>query len=54
MPYVQFKNTVTDIEQCYETLQVKGLGELSESERNYAERLINTCIDIAEQFGDQI
>ncbi len=44
MSYCRFENTVGDLEDCYEAL-LEG-EELSDSEKRYAERLLDVCQDI--------
>lgn len=46
MSYCMFINTYHDLNDCYHELQDKELDELSESEREYAEKLVNLCAKI--------
>jgi hypothetical protein len=46
LSYCQFENTYFDLLDCYNSLQDKELDELSESEKEYAEKLINLCAKI--------
>jgi hypothetical protein len=49
MGYCRFENTVQDLEDCQEHMEDTGL---SSTEITYRRRLIELCIDIANDFGD--
>ena len=50
MKYFRFENTSRDLQECYDALLEKDLDELSESEKQYAKKLIKMCKDIADDF----
>jgi len=50
MKYFRFENTYRDLQGCYDALVEKDLDELSESEKQYAKKLIKMCKDIADDF----
>jgi len=50
MAHCRFENTYQDLSDCAESLQEKDLSELSESEQDYARRLIELCKEIAEEY----
>lgn len=52
MSYCRFQNTYGDLQDCYEALQDKSLDELSETEKEYAKKLIKLCRTIADDFLD--
>lgn len=54
MTYIRFENTYNDLTDCYETLCDKDIDELSDSEREYAIRLIRICRNISDDFIDEI
>ncbi len=59
MSYCMFENTFQDLEECYEALVKAGsVSELEEIvnryELPYVEKLLSLCMDIAEEFGDEI
>lgn len=49
MSYCRFQNTLQDLRDCYEHLQDS---DLSDDEDRARRRLINLCIDIADEVGD--
>ena len=53
MSYVRFENTFNDLLDCYDHLQ-DDTSELSETEFDAREGLINLCIDIALEFGSEV
>lgn len=46
MSYCRFHNTCSDLEDCYDHINDKGL---SESEKKYRERLIEVCQNIVDE-----
>ena len=50
MSYIRFENTYRDLQDCYEALGEKSLDELSETEKQYAIKLIKMCREIADEF----
>ncbi len=52
MDHCRFENTFNDLQDCYEVLAAKNLNELSESEKEYAIRLIKLCQDFSDDFID--
>jgi len=53
MSYCRFQNTVGDLEDCYDHIDLNE-NDLSPDETNARERLIEICVDIALEYGDQI
>lgn len=51
MTYCRFENTYTDLKDCYEALGEIDMSELSESEREYADKLIKLCSDVHNDFS---
>jgi len=56
MSYCRFENTYKALRECTNTLTngVASLEELSQKEREYAERLIWLCSEIAKEFEDDV
>jgi len=54
MSYCRFENTYSDLKDCYNALTEKSLDELSESEMEYAKRLINLCRNIVDDFESEM
>jgi len=59
MSYCIFENTYIDLEECYTKLQeeesVKSLIEKSNQyEKPYIKKLIEMCIDIADEFSEEL
>jgi hypothetical protein len=54
MHYCRFQNTLGDLEECKEALDMEGMTSLSEAEQQAAEILISTCIDIAVDYAGLI
>lgn len=52
MSYCRFENTFKDLKDCYNALANDDIDSLSETEREYAEKLINLCEEISLDFGD--
>ena len=48
MSYCRFENTYNDLQDCAEALA--DMGELSESETEYKNKLLDLCKEIAENF----
>jgi hypothetical protein len=53
MSYCRFRNTLGDLEDCYESLDDlrNGCGQLSDDELCAAKRLLGLCVKIADEFG---
>lgn len=53
MSYCRFENTYPDLADCAAALhEVDGdLSSLSDTEQKHAERLIQLCCEVAENFG---
>ena len=47
MSYCRFENTYRDLVDCYSALEDRD--SLSDSEKRYAEKLINVCQDIVDE-----
>ena len=54
MPYCRFENTVNDLNDCYIALGEKRFDELSDTEKEYALRLVRMCKNIADDFMDEV
>jgi len=55
MSYCQFENTLEDLKQCLETLDIdEDLENLSDSERKHAKKLIGVCGEIWGDFNHLI
>jgi hypothetical protein len=54
MSYCRFENTLAALRECDEAMaeSVNPLGELSESERKAAKRLLKLCREMADNYGD--
>ena len=48
MSYCRFENTYNDLKDCEEALAY--IGEISESETKYKNKLIDLCKEISENF----
>ena len=55
MSYCRFQNTLSDLEDCFYTLDDIGgnLEELSKQEKVAAQELISTCLRIVEAYGGE-
>ena len=53
MSYCRFQNTVGDLEDCYDHIDLNE-NDLSQDEEDARKRLIKICVDIALEYGDQI
>ena len=52
LPYVRFRNTLRNLTDCYDKMNaVEGL---SDNEFMARRQLINLCVDIAVEYGDEI
>jgi hypothetical protein len=51
MSYCRFSNTVGDLRDCYENMDV---GDLSEEETRARKRLIKLCGQIFDDYGDEL
>lgn len=50
MSYVRFENTFGDLQDCFENLDAE---DLSGSEKDYRQRLIELCVQISEWAEEQ-
>ena len=55
MSYCRFENTLLDLRDCRDALiSIDGdLDQLSDTEKRAAQRLIDVCRDIANDFGER-
>jgi len=53
MSYCRFENTVSDLRDCFENFDLHNQ-DLSESELNAREEMIDICVDIALDYGMEI
>ena len=55
MSYCRFENTLSDLNDCADALDdIDGdLSNLSDTEREAAERLIRLCKQIADSYGEE-
>ena len=51
MSYCRFENTLKDLDDCYENMDSK---DLSETETLYRDHMIQMCVNIAEEYGDEL
>jgi hypothetical protein len=51
MGYVMFENTLGDLQECYDAL-LEGK-KLSDEEKKARKKLVELCVTIAEEFGDE-
>ncbi len=58
MKHCMFENTYNDLQDCYERLGESGVQYLEENanqyEKKYIKKLVQLCIDISEEFGDEL
>jgi len=54
MSYCRFNNTLADLRDCYENMDVEGGDELSAAEEKCREKMIKLCRDIVDDFGYEI
>lgn len=54
MSYCRFQNTLQDLRDCQQALQMDGMGDLSKEELSAAKSLIGICSGIAEEFGEEL
>ena len=54
MSYCRFRNTLGDLEDCYDTMMNGEDGDLNESEERARKQLIEMCLDIATEYGSEI
>lgn len=54
MSYCRFRNTLADLQDCYDALNENGIDELSDEEKRAAIKLINICCDIKEEFEQEL
>jgi hypothetical protein len=52
MSYCRFENTLNDLKDCFN--HIDNVDNLSESEKRARERLIRICLDIANDYGDEV
>ena len=50
MSYCRFENTYRDLRDCLNDMNSTDFLELSETEQNYRNKLVEMCKEIAEQF----
>ena len=50
MSYCRFRNTLSDLRDCYDAID----DDCSEDEKEARLRLIRLCVDIAEDYGYEI
>lgn len=48
MSYCRFENTLSDLRDCYNNID----DDLSGSEREYRQQLIELCTSISDEFGE--
>lgn len=51
MSYCRFENTERDLRDCYHNMD--NPDDLSDTEAEARESIIQLCLDIAEEYGDQ-
>lgn len=51
MSYCRFENTVSDLKDCLDHMDEKDLSPYEERARR---RLIKICVEIAEDYGDEV
>jgi hypothetical protein len=51
MSYCRFENTLSDLQDCYNNMEDD---DLSESEKSARQDLIILCINIAEEYGEEV
>jgi len=52
MSYCRFRNTLEDLLDCYNALDDEGIDDLSHEEKRAALKLIQTCVELAEEFKE--
>lgn len=50
MSYCRFRNTLPDLEDCYDNMD----SVQSDEEKRARKRLIQLCINISEDYGDEV
>lgn len=50
MSYCRFQNTYRDLRDCLNDMNSTDFLELSETEQNYRNKIVEMCKEIAEQF----
>jgi hypothetical protein len=50
MSYCRFENTYRDLKDCFNDMYNTDFDELSETEQNYRNKIVEMCKEIAEQF----
>jgi hypothetical protein len=50
MSYCRFENTYRDLKDCLNDMNSTDFYELSETEQNYRNKIVEMCKEIAEQF----
>ena len=50
MSYCRFENTYRDLKDCLNDMNSTDFYELSETEQNYRNKIVEMCKQIAEQF----
>lgn len=54
MSYCRFQNTVSDLRDCRDALYEHDADTLSEDEQKARRRLIELCVEIAVDYGEEI
>ena len=52
MSYCRFQNTVNDLQDCVDADGMYDPEDLSDDERRARERLIDLCLQVAGEFGE--
>lgn len=51
MSYCRFENTLADLKDCHESME--DVDDLSDSEKKARRRMIDLCVAIAQEYGDE-
>ncbi len=54
MSYCRFRNTTPDLQDCSDTLDESGWQNLSYEELRSCANLISICVEIAQNYGDEL
>ena len=59
MAHCRFENTVGDMEDCINVLQMYGSieatrNDVNQYERRFIRRFVQMCVDVADEFGDEL
>lgn len=52
MSYCRFENTYADLKDCYDAM-ANGIDNLSETEKEYFEKMVEMCKNIADDFHQE-